>query len=93
MTQGEALILEGPVTMQSVPALAEQIPSMLNAGVRRIDFANVTVVDSAAVALALEWRRLATARNLPVTFLNLPETLQNLANLYGVTDVITPPAA
>ena len=93
MTQGEALILEGPVTIQSVPKLVEQIPSMLNAGVRCIDFAKVTVVDSAAVALALEWRRLASARNVPVTFLNLPETLQNLANLYGVTDVITSSAA
>jgi len=93
MTQGEALILEGPVNIHTVPVLVGQIPSLLNSGVRRVDFSKVTQVDSAAVALALEWQRLASARNLPISFLNVPETLQNLANLYGVTDLITPSAA
>ena len=93
MTRSKALLLEGPVTIQTVPMLVEQIPSMLNEGILCVDFAKVTVVDSAAVALALEWRRLASSRNLPVTFLNLPETLRNLANLYGVTDVITSSSA
>lgn len=93
MSEGDALMLEGPVTIKTVPALVAQIPLHLNAGVRRIDFAKVSDVDSAAVALALEWQRHAASRNVPVALLNVPEALRNLANLYGVTDLITSPAA
>ena len=92
MSDGEALFLEGPVTIETVPALVGRIPSQLNSGTRRIDFSRVTEVDSAAVALALEWQRIAAAHNVTIALANVPEALRNLANLYGVTDLVAPPA-
>lgn len=92
MSGGDALFLEGPVTVETVPALVGSIPSQLNSGTRRIDFSRVTAVDSAAVALALEWQRNAAARNVTIALANVPEALRKLANLYGVTDLVAPPA-
>lgn len=88
MSDAGALVLEGPVNIHTVPGLVESIPSHLEAGVRTIDFTRVTEVDSAAVALALEWRRSAAAGNFQITLSNVPETLRNLANLYGVADLL-----
>jgi phospholipid transport system transporter-binding protein len=56
----------------------------------RIDFGAVTGVDSAAVALLLEWRRMAQARGKTLVFENLPPNLLALASLYGVADLVQP---
>jgi phospholipid transport system transporter-binding protein len=84
--EGEVLHLEGPITLDTVPALVDEGAVHLAAGVRRIDFAGVTDVDSSAVALALEWQR----RSVPhaLSFHNAPEALRNLAQLYGVSDLL-----
>ena len=50
----------------------------------------ITGVDSAAVALLLEWRRLAQQRGKHLSFTNLPANLLALAELYGVADIIQP---
>lgn len=88
----EVLKLEGPLSFESLPrVLAESdayearadLPERLT-----IDFAAVSAVDSSAVALLLEWRRRALARNKQLTFVNLPANLLALADLYGVTELI-----
>jgi ABC-type transporter Mla MlaB component len=48
----------------------------------------VTDVDSAAVALAIEWLRQAAVKNIPIELTNLPVVLRNLANLYGVANLL-----
>jgi phospholipid transport system transporter-binding protein len=92
---GEVLALEGPLSFDTVPAVLAQseayaargdLPERLT-----IDFANVTLVDSAAVALLLDWRREAKARGKGLHFINLPATLLALAQLYGVSELIQPP--
>jgi phospholipid transport system transporter-binding protein len=93
MSGGDALVLDGPVTIETVPDLVNRIPAHLDSGTRQVDFSRVTDVDSAAVALALEWQRLAATRNVQITLCNVPEALRNLANLYGVTDLLAPPAS
>jgi phospholipid transport system transporter-binding protein len=45
-------------------------------------------VDSAAVALLLEWRRQAALRKKRLEFVNLPPNLLALAELYGVAELI-----
>lgn len=90
MSDGGVLVLQGPVNIHTVPGLVQSIPSHLRAGVRKIDFSHVTEVDSAAVALALEWRRSAVAGKVQVSLFNVPEALGNLANLYGVADLLEP---
>ena len=58
--EGDSLILEGAVTLDTVPGLIGAAAEHLRqGGARVVDFRNVTEVDSAAVALAIEWLRRA----------------------------------
>ena len=72
--EGNRMMLEGAVTMDTVPGLLPGALAAVRSGADTIDFAGTTLVDSAAIALALELRRasggsLALA-NLPATALN-----------------------
>ena len=93
----EVLVLEGALSFETLPAVLAQsaeyaaradLPDRLT-----IDFANVTTVDSSAVALLLDWRRQAKARGSTLVFINLPAALLSLAGLYGVSELIQPHAA
>ena len=92
---GEVLRLEGNLSYETIPAvLAETAQFAARADLPqtiRIDFAGVTGVDSAAVALLLEWRRMALARQKVLLFENLPANLLALARLYGVAELIQEP--
>jgi phospholipid transport system transporter-binding protein len=90
----EVLSLAGPLSFESLPRVMEQseaycartdLPDSLT-----IDFAAVTEVDSAAVALLLEWRREAARLGKSLAFVNLPANLLALADLYGVSGLIQP---
>jgi len=54
-----------------------------------VDLARVEAVDSTAVSLMLSWLRAAQARNIKLTFVNVPENLVSLANLYGVAESLS----
>ena len=88
--EGDRIVLEGPITLDSVPALAQALDAHLAAGAAVVDFGNVTEVDSAAVALLLEWQRQAERRKLSLRLANPPAALQNLAKLYGVLELLPP---
>jgi phospholipid transport system transporter-binding protein len=88
--EGDRIVLEGPVTLDTVPALAQDFDTHLAAGAALVDFGGVTEVDSSAVALVLEWRRQAESRNLTLRLANPPAALQNLAKLYGVLELLPP---
>lgn len=82
----------GALTIESIPGLLGAIESQLKRGVGKVDFSRVTDVDSAAVALVLEWQRQAAGNNVSLELLNLPEALSNLAKLYGVAELLQPQA-
>ena len=86
--EGDSLILEGPVTLDTVPGLVGTAEEHLRQGARVVDFRNVTEVDSAAVALALEWLRRAAQSGSGLRLANLPASMQNLAKLYGVSELL-----
>ena len=86
--EGGRLLLQGAVTIGTVTALLTQARTLLMPGVAVLDFAGVTEVDSAAVALALECLREARARELALSLANLPEAMRNLAELYAVSDLL-----
>ena len=88
--EGEALFLEGALTLDTVSRLAGSAQDYLRRGARVIDFGGVTEVDSAAVALALEWLRQAAESGSTLQFANLPVAMQNLAKLYGVSELLQP---
>ncbi|MEK7360692.1 MAG: STAS domain-containing protein [Pseudomonadota bacterium] len=86
--EGDRLLFDGAVTIGTVPALLEQCRALLAPGVAVLDFKGVTEVDSAAVALALECLREARRRKLALSLANLPDALQNLAELYAVSELL-----
>ena len=59
-------------------------------GQTQIDLAELTTVDSAAVATLLAWKRAAQKRGASLAFDNLPANLQSLIGLYGVTELLQP---
>ena len=89
---GDSLFLDGALTLETVSELAGAVQEHLRQGARVVDFRGVTEVDSAALALALEWLR-QTAESKSKTGLrlaNLPVAMQNLAKLYGVSELLQP---
>jgi phospholipid transport system transporter-binding protein len=91
------LKIQGELSFETIPAvLAEttefaarpDLPERIT-----IDFGAITGVDSSAVALLLEWRRVAVKRGKTLEFANLPANLLALAELYGVADLIQPARA
>lgn len=60
----------------------------IKAGQTEIDLAQLTAVDSAAVATLLAWQRAAQALGRILTFTNLRSNLQSLVQLYGVGDLL-----
>lgn len=62
--------------------------SAIEAGQTEIDLAQLTAVDSAAVATLIAWRRAALDRGTSLTFRNASANLHSLAELYGVADLL-----
>jgi len=87
---GDSLFVEGALTLGTVSEVAGAVREHLGQGVRVVDFGNVTEVDSAAVALALEWLRQAAEGKTGLRYANLPVPMQNLAKLYGVSELLQP---
>ena len=86
--EGDSLILEGAVTLGTVPNLVDAVGDHLRQGARTVDFRQVTDIDSSAVALALEWLRQARRNNIELRLINLPTAMLNLAKLYGVSELL-----
>ena len=93
---GEVLQIEGALNFVSMPRILDEtalyatqqsLPDCL-----AIDFANVTDIDSSAVALLLHWRREAARLGKSLRYVHLPKNLVSLANLYGVDDMIHCPS-
>jgi phospholipid transport system transporter-binding protein len=93
---GEVLKIEGALNLASMPrllaesseySLQKDLPDCL-----AIDFANVTDIDSSAVALLLHWRREATRLGKALRYIHLPPNLVSLAQLYGVEELIQCPS-
>lgn len=57
-------------------------------GQAEIDLSQLATVDSSAVATLLAWKRAAAARNAPLALTNLSASLQSLAGLYGVAELL-----
>ena len=92
----EVLSPEGPLSFDSIPAVLERARALeARADLPRrltIDFSRVSEVDSAALALLLEWRRVAERRGVELAFTHLPANLLALASLYGIEQLVQPTA-
>ena len=54
----------------------------------KVDFTDVTDLDTSAVSLILEWKRRAEKENQSLSFVNLPANLISLVQLYDVAELI-----
>jgi phospholipid transport system transporter-binding protein len=88
---GDRVSLEGPLNLQTVPAVLRFGLESFADGAHTVDFAGVTEVDSSALAMAIEWvraNRLAGAAQGKLHFVNLPEGMQSLIQLYGLAGLL-----
>ncbi|NBQ68331.1 MAG: STAS domain-containing protein [Nitrosomonadaceae bacterium] len=53
-----------------------------------IDLDQVTEVDSTIVSMLLEWQRATRKSSHALQFINMPESLKSLIQLYGVAELI-----
>lgn len=86
--EADALVVEGPLTLATVPELVEAARGHFGEGVRSVSFAGVSDIDSSAVALALEWQRQAALQSITLRLEDMPEAMLNLAALYGVAELL-----
>lgn len=87
--EGDRLLVDGPLGIETVPAVMREASVACRGGVRVVDLAGAVEVDSAALALALELLREASADGRQLSFENLPQSMEKLARLYAVSDLIT----
>lgn len=80
--------ITGDVLIGTVTQLLTASKALLLSNNTAIDFAKVDDIDTSAISLILEWKRRAQLENQPVKFVNLPENLTSLTQLYGVAELI-----
>ena len=86
--EGRRILVSGPVTLNNVAGILEEGRRHIDEGVRIVDLGEITEMDSSLLALMLAWMRDAASGNGALAFVNLPESLQTIARLYGVEGLL-----
>jgi phospholipid transport system transporter-binding protein len=86
--EGRRMLVSGPVTLENVVRVLEEGRQHIQEGVRSVDLGEVTEMDSALLAMLLAWLRDARAHKRELTIANPPESLQTIARLYGVDQLL-----
>ena len=82
------MIVQGSVSIETVPALFESGLQQLLSDDLQVDFSQVESVDSAAVSMLLGLVRGAQRTRHDLRVKGLPENLLSLARLYGVAEFL-----
>ncbi len=85
---GEWMVVQGSLNMDTVPKLFESGLKQLAGEDLNVDFSQVESVDSAAVGMLLGWARSAQRLQHVLRVKGLPEDLLSLAHLYGVAEML-----
>ena len=80
--------LSGDVVVGSAKTILTASQGFSITSETKVDFAQVTDIDTTALSLILEWKRRAQTENKTLSFVNLPANLNSLAALYGVNELI-----
>lgn len=79
------LIVSGELNFATIVGLWNQsLPLFTNRSQIDIDLSQVTLSNSAGVALLVEWMKYAKRTNKPITFHGIPTQLQSIAVVAGV---------
>lgn len=84
---GNVVQVSGRLTMETTVALFNKGLALQGGRTELVvDLARVEAVDSSALSLMLAWLRAAQRNNVKLAFVNTPDNLLSLAELYGVAD-------
>ena len=72
------------LTVINATAALDQGLAAIQAGQTVFDLGTVKTADSSAGAVLLAWKRAARKSGAALSYVNLPDSLQSLAALYGV---------
>ena len=88
-----SIALPQVLTMDEARQVLEQLrPAIASDPAPRIDASALATLDSSAIALLLECRRIARAAGKNLSIDGVPAKLVDLARLYGVAELLaTPP--
>jgi phospholipid transport system transporter-binding protein len=78
--------VEGSITIDNVVAITQHGVTLFEENSLDIDLASVAEVDSSIVSMLLEWLREAKRKNIRLRFINIPESVTSLMQLYGVSE-------
>jgi len=84
--EGDKISVEGSITIDNVVAMTRHGVTLFEGSSLVIDLANVAEVDSSIVSMLLEWLREANQKNFQLHFVNIPESVKSLMQLYGVSE-------
>ena len=84
-------VVAGPLTIGNVAHVLAASVDVPLPPTGRIDLKDVDPVDSAGVALLLEWKRRATAEGKTLSLENVTPSMASLAELYGVDGLLSSP--
>lgn len=85
---GGIFAVTGPVVVNTAARVVKSGCEAIAAGSYCIDMGGVSDVDSSSVAAILAWIREAKSKNLELRIVNLPESVRNLAAVYGVSEIL-----
>lgn len=88
LREGNIVKVSGAVTVDNVAEMTAQGVALLDNHCLIVDLAAVDEVDSSIVSMLLEWLRAVNQQNCQLQFINQPESLKSLVQLYGVSEFI-----
>ena len=84
--EGDKISVEGSITIDNVVVMTRQGIDLFEGCSLIIDLTNVAEVDSSIVSMLLAWLREANRQGHPLYFVNIPENVKSLMQLYGVSE-------
>lgn len=80
----KGLEIEGDLTFSTIDKnTAKIMDKLLTPNDITVNLKLVEAIDSAGLALIIEWLKIARSRNIKLAFINVPDQLQALAHLSG----------
>ena len=83
----DKIIVQGRVTIDNVVKLTQDGIALFDDHPLTIDLDKVTEVDSTIISMLLEWLRATRKNTYSLQFINMPESLNSLIQLYDVVEL------
>lgn len=85
---GTRVCLSGDLILAHTSRLLREGKAAIESGARSIDLGGAQQLDSSALSLLLGLQRHAQVSGVSLSLIAVPESLQSLARLYGVAELI-----